>query len=145
MGHISQVNQVPQQPRDSPPYPSSSEECTDGSIHPCDVIGKGVITFEEANALLSDYRVMMPCFPFVMISNTATIQTLRCDRPFLLLAILVAASYRNFPLQRALEEVVKSYIGDYVIHGQNGTYPQPLETLQGLLVILSGYVLLICY
>jgi hypothetical protein len=99
-----------------------------------DVIDQGLLTIDAANMLLNEFRTtLMPHCPFVIISPQTTVETLRRDKPFLLLTILTAALHDNMPLQRRLEKQVKKVISDCMIF--DGTVS--FEILQGLLVHLA--------
>ncbi|KAJ5107989.1 hypothetical protein N7456_004664 [Penicillium angulare] len=117
------------------PSSQSGQSCDQDSQHPCDVIGRGLITYNEANQLLDSYRTTIPCFPFVQIPKDATVDNLRSERPFLLFSILFVSSFRNVPLNLALEEVSTSYLGGQILQGDR---PQPMDMLQGLLVTIAG-------
>lgn len=139
---MGQINLATPRPDPSPyqtPTSAPSNTSNDGySTESIDVIGKGLLSYERANGLLEQYREAMLLFPFVMLPQTTTVEDLQAEKPFLLLCILVFSSFQDKALQKALEEIVKAYIGDVVIHSDHGSHPPPLETLQGLLVILAG-------
>lgn len=120
--------------------PSPQSEVCDSqnnnnSQHPCDVIGKGLITHDEADRLLEIYHNVIPNFPYVQLPRGITSEDLRSEKPFLLLSILLVSSFQNVPLHLALEEVSTSYIGRTVLQGD---YSQSLDTIQGLLVTVAG-------
>ncbi|KAJ5953447.1 hypothetical protein N7454_000343 [Penicillium verhagenii] len=119
--------------------PSSSEAGQNVNRQACDVIGKGLINYELANILLDSYRESMRYFPFIILSGRTTVEDLRAERPFLLLCIFIVTSFQDTPLQRSLEDVLKSYIGDVILHSPHDNHPNALETFQGLLVVLAGY------
>jgi hypothetical protein len=102
-----------------------------------DVFTTGVITMELATCLLADFKAeMTPQFPFVIIPAETTIDVLRKEKPFLLLAILTATSYNDQSLQRQLGNEVKQYIGNrMIVNGETS-----LDLLQGLLIYLAWYV-----
>lgn len=138
---MGQINLATPRPDPSPYQTPTSAPSNDGyqySTESIDVIGKGLLSYERANELLEQYREAMLLFPFVMLSQTTTVEDLQAEKPFLLLCILVFSSFQDKALQKALEAVVKAYVGDVVIHSDHGSHPPPLETLQGLLVILAG-------
>ncbi|KAJ5099660.1 hypothetical protein N7532_006661 [Penicillium argentinense] len=129
---LGQLNSTSQpKPQNAPPTPKSCES----SPHPCDVIGNGFISEDEAAFLLNSFRDMIPCFPFVQLSKDTTIKDLRSEKPFLLLSILLVSSFQDVPLHMALEEISKNYLGAHVLQGN---HPQPLDTVQGILIILAG-------
>ncbi|KAJ6096810.1 hypothetical protein N7486_007556 [Penicillium sp. IBT 16267x] len=135
------IDQIMEQinPRPGQLYPTPNKsECGDSNHRVCDVIGKGLVSKELANILLDDYREAMQYFPFVMLPGRMTVKDLRAEKPFILLCISMITSFRDIPLQRALEDVLKAYIGDVILHSPHDQHPNALETLQGLLIVLSG-------
>jgi len=102
-----------------------------------DAIGKGIITYDKAEALLRDYGTHAPNFPFIVFSPTVSLDSLRREKPFLLLAILTMASTSNQTLQDLLEADLRETLGRKVIF--NGE--KSLDLLQGLLIYLAWYVL----
>jgi hypothetical protein len=111
-----------------------AEVTPSSSAHGRDVIDQGLLTIGAANMLLNEFRAtLMPHCPFVIISAQTTAETLRRDKPFLLLTILTAALHDNMPLQRKLEKQVKKVISDCMIFDS----PVSFEILQGLLVHLA--------
>lgn len=128
-------------PRPDQLYPTpKSNEYSDYNHRVCDVIGKGLVSMELASILLDNFREAMQHFPFVMLPGRMTVKELRTETPFILLCIFVITSFRDTPLQRALEDVLKSYIADVILHSPHDRHPNALETFQGLLIVLSGYV-----
>ncbi|KAK6815440.1 hypothetical protein RU639_008907 [Aspergillus parasiticus] len=135
---LSQINQPHSSPQQAPlPLPLSpkSESCAPTPRNPCDVIGNGLITHEEANRLIESFRDAITYFPFVQLPRNATVEDLRSEKPFLLLSILLVSSFRNVPLHLALEDVSTSYLGGQVLQGNR---QQPFDILQGLLVTIAG-------
>ncbi|CAI7573003.1 unnamed protein product [Penicillium glandicola] len=116
-------------------------EVTGGpSAHAKDVIDQGLLTIGAANMLLNEFRTtLMPHCPFMIISPQTTVETMRRDKPFLLLTVLTAALHDNMPLQRKLEKQVKKVISDCMIFDGSVSF----EILQGLLVHLSCWLLYI--
>jgi hypothetical protein len=77
---------------------------------------------------------MLPHFPFVVLPPDITAGELRDHQPFLFLAILSVSATDNQTLQRDLDDEMRSALADRTALGP----VQPsLETLQGLLVVLS--------
>ena len=105
------------------------------AILPClDAIGNSYLDLEHAEVLLQHFKAKIsPHFPFVLVPQNDTADSLRHRKPFLLLAILAAASFENMPLQRKLGRKVKEVISDRMI--MNGEVS--FELLQGLLVHLA--------
>lgn len=111
-----------------------AEVTPSSSAHARDVIDQGLLTIGAANMLLNEFRAtLMPHCPFVIIPAQMTAETLRREKPFLLLTILTAALYDNMPLQRKMEKQVKKRISDCMIFDS----PVSFEILQGLLVHLA--------
>ena len=99
------------------------------------MIDKGLLSFQEADELLQIYRVASSDFPFVYVDPTATLESLRWDKPFLILSILVMASPRARSLQVLLEKELREVLAQKVIvEGELS-----LDLLQGLLVYLAWY------
>lgn len=104
------------------------------SAHAKDVIDQGLLTIDAANMLLDKFRTaLMPHCPFVIISPQTTAETMRRDKPFLLLTILTAALHDNMPLQRTLEKQIKKVISDCMIFDGSVSF----EIFRGLLVHLA--------
>lgn len=101
-------------------------------------MGRGIVSPSEANLLLNYWRQeVAPGFPFVVVSDHWTVEDLRSGKPFLLLAILFTTSTQDIALNGALDEVIKSYVGNSVAQGAwNRDYS--LDLLQGLLVVIAG-------
>ncbi|OQD60912.1 hypothetical protein PENPOL_c019G08312 [Penicillium polonicum] len=110
------------------------EMTSSSSAHAKDVIDQGLLSIGVAHTLLDKFRAtLMPHCPFVIIPAQTTAETLRRDKPLLLLTILTAALHGNMPLQRKLEKQVKKVISDCMIFDS----PVSFEILQGLLVHLA--------
>lgn len=98
-----------------------------------DVIDKGLLSTQEANELLQIYRIASGDFPFIYLDPAATLESLRWDKPFLTLSILVMASPRARSLQVLLEKELRELLAQKVIvEGELS-----LDLLQGLLVYLA--------
>jgi hypothetical protein len=102
---------------------------------PQDVIRKGIITYDKAETLLRSYGTHAPHFPFIVFSPTISLDSLRREKPFLLLSILTMASTSNLPLQDLLEAELRETLGRKVIFDGE----KSLDLLQGLLVYLAWY------
>jgi hypothetical protein len=102
-----------------------------------DVIDKGLLSLDEAAALLASFmQSMMPNFPFVVLPATTTADQLRQSAPFLFLAILSVSVTNDSTLKRALREEVRAALAERTVLMHQ---PPSLETLQGLLVVLAWY------
>jgi hypothetical protein len=102
-----------------------------------DVIGKGIITYDKAEALIRGYGTHAPNFPFIVFSPTVSLDSLRREKPFLLLSILTMASTSSQGLQDLLEAELRETLGRKVIFNCE----KSLDLLQGLLIYLAWYVL----
>lgn len=83
--------------------------------------------------LLDRFRGMVSYFPFVRLSDTWTAASMAEDRPFLLLAVVAAASSKYCHLQYALIRRFKESLSQRVIIAGE----KDLDLLQGLLVHLA--------
>ena len=100
-----------------------------------DVIDKGVLSEQEAEELLRIYQDAGRDYPFVHIDPSTKLETLRWEKPFLLLSVLVMASPRARSLQILLEKELRELLSSKVIvEGELS-----LDLLQGLLVYLAWY------
>lgn len=85
--------------------------------------------------LLDRFRGMASYFPFVRLSDTWTAASMAADRPFLLLAVVAAASSKYYHLQDALIRRFKESLSQRVIIAGE----KDLDLLQGLLVHLAWF------
>lgn len=137
---LGQINTPNQQRQEDSNSPSESLK-SGGHIGPdaLDVIGRGIVSPSDADLLLYYWRQeVAPGFPFVVLPDAVTVNDLRSGKPFLLLAILFTTSYQDVELNAAIEEVIKSYVGNSVAQGR-WNHENPLDVLQGLLVVIAGY------
>lgn len=117
----------------------SSIPCAEPSPHPNqdrpqDVIDRGVVSYNDAVGILDTFRdTLMPYFPFVLIPPETTLDQLRAEKPFLLLAILKVCTYNDTPVQKILEETFQSAVADRMIFSHSPS----MDVLQGLLVALA--------
>ncbi|TAQ88277.1 hypothetical protein B7494_g3380 [Chlorociboria aeruginascens] len=101
-----------------------------------DVISRGIVDFTQAEDFVRLFRNNASNFPFVVIPSHVSLDSLRHQRPFLLLSILTTvSSYSNFKLQDILEEEVRESLSRRVI--MNGE--KSIDLLQGLLVYVAWY------
>lgn len=95
------------------------------------------MTLEQGQECLDMFRSRMsPHFPFVMIQESVTIQSLVQDRPALCVAVLAASCHENRRLQRELGRLFHEIVLVRMMKGPFAT----LDMLQGLLVHLAWYV-----
>ena len=138
MGQINLV--TPRRPQHQYHTPNSEVSSTYPHADTIDVIRTGLISHEYATQLLDQYREAMLFFPFVMVPASTTVDDLRAEKPFVLLCILVFCSFHDDSLQKSLEEVLQSYVSNEVLCSEHGSHPPSFEILQGLLIILAGYL-----
>jgi hypothetical protein len=101
-----------------------------------DVIDRGLVSTEKAQALLESFRCKAAQnFPFVIIPPHTTLDSVRRNTPFLFLTIIASLSVDNSPLQRQLGEEIRIQIHRRMFLG----FESSLELLQGLLVHLAWY------
>jgi hypothetical protein len=98
-----------------------------------DVISKGIVSFEKAEASIRLFRTKASNFPFVVIPPQSSLDTLRREKPFLLLTILAFGAQSNCKLQGNLEVEILETLGKKVFVGGE----KSLDILQGLLVYLT--------
>ena len=99
-----------------------------------DCISKGMISFTQADECVTSFRSKEQLyFPFVVIPQHMTLDTLRRERPFLLLSVLVCSAQDNAKLQEALELELRETMSRRVhVDGEKS-----LDLLQGVLVYLT--------
>ena len=98
-----------------------------------DPISKDVLCLAKAEGFLATFAERP--FPWVRLPKNASVETLRRERPFLLLSVLTFASYEDVRLQRQLETELKdSLMKKVIVQGEKS-----LDLLQGLLVYLAWY------
>ncbi|TVY94479.1 hypothetical protein LAWI1_G001210 [Lachnellula willkommii] len=91
------------------------------------------ISLRDGEELLSSFRLMAPCFPFVQIPQNATVPSLSKSSPFLLMAILTSASIKDPPLYHQMDHEFRRVLSSKVIvEGQKS-----LDFLLGLLVYIA--------
>ena len=99
-----------------------------------DVIQRGIISFREAEESLEIYRAKTSAFPFVVLTTrTSSLDFLRREKPFLLLAILTVAAQSSLKRLGTLEAELRETMSKKVM--LNGE--KSLDILQGILVYLN--------
>jgi hypothetical protein len=97
------------------------------------VIQKQILSIGRARELLLAFRTMSSFFPFVVVPEKATVQSLARDSPFLLLAILTVASGMNMYMQYQLDHELRHVLSmELVVEGKRS-----LDFIQGLLVYVA--------
>lgn len=88
------------------------------------------LSIDEAEKLLAAFRSMANLFPFVVLPENATVQSMSRTSPFLLLAILALASFDDAQLHHGLDYEFKRILGSEII----AMGKKSLDFLQGVLV-----------
>lgn len=96
-------------------------------------IEKQIISIDKARKLLARYRHREAYFPFVLVPQEATVQSLARSSPFLLLSILTTAAYSEPLFYHQLEYEFKRVLSSKVICEE----VKGLDYLQGLLIYLA--------
>jgi len=104
---------------------------------PQDLVAGGLLSSGRAEQLLSSFRDMMSYFPFVIIRQGESVESMSRDRPFLFLAAVTAASSQEKSLQQALNKEVLHVISQRIIFDGD----KSIDLLQGLLVYLAWFAI----
>jgi hypothetical protein len=100
-----------------------------------DVISKGILDFGQAEQSVRFFQSKSSDFPFVLVPSKMTLDSLRREKPFLLLSILSFAAFSNEKLQLRLElELRESLSKRLIVHSEKS-----LDLLQGVMVYLAWY------
>jgi len=102
-----------------------------------DVVSKCIIGFEQAEESLRFFQTKACHFPFVVVSPQTSLNSLRREKPFLLLSILTFSAQDNCKLQSTLELEIREQLSRKVI--VNGE--KSMDLLQGILIYLCWWVL----
>lgn len=101
-----------------------------------DLHAKPTFNIASAGSLLQSFQDMLTHFPCTSIPRDATIQQLSTTRPFVLLAILAAASgSRTLQGHNLYDEEFRKVLGLKYVAGGEST----LELLQGILIYCAWY------
>ena len=97
------------------------------------------VKLQEAERLLRLFKCDLAVhFPFVIVPD-GSVENLYQLRPVLVMAIIVAASFRSLSQQRKLAKKLLEYLSLHILlQGEKS-----LDLLQGLLVLASWYVFLL--
>lgn len=114
------------------PTPPSSHSHSIQSLH-----AKPQFNVDSAASLLMSFRGMLVHFPCVVLKPEETVASLAASRPFVLLAILAAASgSRTLQGHTLYDEEFRKVLGlKFVAGGERS-----LELLQGILIYCAWYV-----
>ena len=100
---------------------------------PADMIQKGMISLQEAAELVDAFNTRYWRFPFLNIPSSSEMITFRCEKPFLLLAVLTIAARNRTKLHDLLRgELCKVLSLRLIVHASKN-----LDLLQGLLTHLA--------
>ncbi|THV46244.1 hypothetical protein BGAL_0402g00010 [Botrytis galanthina] len=100
-----------------------------------DVISRCIISTKQAEEALKEFASRASAFPFVLLPPQASLESLRHERPVLLLGILASTSQNNIPVQHLLESELRETISSRtIIHGEKS-----IDLLQGILLYLAWY------
>lgn len=113
------------------PYNAASQKKVPTSVP--SIIQQRGLSLERAKELFSSFRDMSIFFPFVVVPRAASVQSMARDKPFLLLALLTAASCTDVELHHQLDHEFRRVLGLKVVADSQ----RSLDFLQGLLVHLS--------
>ncbi|KAL7965361.1 hypothetical protein HDV63DRAFT_387455 [Trichoderma sp. SZMC 28014] len=125
------VNDLTTSPLTSFPTPSSSLSHSIQSLH-----AKPQFNLDSAESLLTSFKRMLPHFPCINLRSEDTVLSLATSRPFLLLAILAAASgSRTLQGHSLYDEEFRKVLGlKFVAGGERS-----IELLQGTLIYCAWY------
>jgi hypothetical protein len=100
-----------------------------------DAISKGIINFQQAEECVQLFKSKAASFPFVVIPPHMSLDSLRREKPFLLLAVLASSTEANAELQSRLElELRETLSRKVIVNGETS-----IDLLQGVLVYLTWY------
>lgn len=100
---------------------------------PDDIIRKGIISYNKAENLLQAFGTHMPNFPYVVIEAHVSLDSLRREKPFLLLSILNISARSNIQLRDQLEAELRETLARRVVVNCE----RSLDLVQGLLIYLT--------
>ena len=96
-------------------------------------LAKDLVSPAQANLFLSEFRIMVDFFPFVIVPPDLTVQAMEIERPMLLLAVFMTASGHDRLLQIALEARFRRELAaKTIINAQRS-----MDCLQSILVYLA--------
>jgi hypothetical protein len=94
-----------------------------------------MVSFEKAEESIRLFQSNTRFFPFVVVPPGTSLDSLRRNKPFLLLSILTFGAKKDFKLQKALElELRKLLSKNIMLNGKKS-----LDLLQSVLVYLSWW------
>ena len=100
---------------------------------PADIIQKGMISLQEAAELIDTFNAKFSRFPFLTIPSSSELERFRCERPFLLLAVLIIAARNRIVLHESLRDEFRKVLATRLIVDVS----KDIDLLQGLLTQLA--------
>ncbi|EDN91134.1 hypothetical protein SS1G_00537 [Sclerotinia sclerotiorum 1980 UF-70] len=98
-----------------------------------DVIARGIVSTRQAEEALREFASRASAFPFILLPPHTSLETLRHERPVLLLAVLTSTGENNLPVHHVLEKELRETISNRIImHGEKN-----IDLLQGILLHLA--------
>ncbi|OAA58122.1 hypothetical protein SPI_07007 [Niveomyces insectorum RCEF 264] len=121
-------------PQQDPQKPASTTSGLNNGY--VDIVARGIIAEERAEALLTDFRrYYVPFFPFVSLSSDDTASKLRQESPLLFLVAVSVALCAEPSLQRLLGEEFRGMIGSQLFKEGDGGW----DALRALLVYAAWH------
>lgn len=100
-----------------------------------DVIARGIVSTRQAEEALREFASRASAFPFILLPPHTSLETLRHERPVLLLAVLTSTGENNLPVHHVLEKELRETISNRIImHGEKN-----IDLLQGILLHLAWH------
>ncbi|PTB63251.1 hypothetical protein BBK36DRAFT_1171495 [Trichoderma citrinoviride] len=126
----------PSQPDNAVHSLDSTPESTTDTYHHSDFQAKPSFNLASAESLLASFHSMLSHFPCIRLDPDASVSLLAASRPFVLLAILAAASgSRSIQGNSLYDEEFRRILGlKFVACGERS-----LEILQGILIYCAWY------
>ena len=100
---------------------------------PADVIQKGMVSLQEAAELIDTFNTKFSRFPFLTIPSSSELKRFRCERPFLLLAVLTVAARNRIVLHESLRDEFRKVLATRLIVDVS----KDIDLLEGLLTQLA--------
>lgn len=99
-----------------------------------DVISKGLVTDGEVEEYVRFFRLKTVYFPFVVVPMSATVDSLRREKPFLLLVIILFGCAQTYSAKQKIieNEVLEVFAKKSIVEGEKS-----MDLLQGLLVYVG--------
>ncbi len=92
-----------------------------------------MVTYDQAEEALRLFRETTRFFPFVVVPPQASLNSLRREKPSLLLSILAFGTKTHVKLQKALDRELREVMSKDIVFGGK----KSLDLLQCALVYLS--------